>query len=618
LFKKRRKIMYETFGPVVTGNTVEFRLFFPDNTRDPSQYTRGGSPRIQRIQIAGDFQTRIGGNNWDYRNAPEMVRNEHPNGWLYAYEIPELPEGFYHYKFFVTFEDGTTRWCGDPCARHSVGADENAGFIIGGDTTTVNSIPNRLPQKDLVLYELMIDDFTRGYRGDTVPIDAVGDRIDYLEDLGINTVAFMPFTAWPGAGFSWGYDPFLFFSVENQYVHDDSEPLNKLYKLKTLINELHRRNIGVIMDGVFNHVTRGPSPGSGFPYYWLYLNPADSPFIGRFSGGLFFEDLDFNNNCVQQFIFDVCSYWLDEYQLDGIRFDYSLGFYREGDYEHGITRLIRELRNHLEQTGRSNISLNIEHLTDDRYQAINDTNLICATGCWFDQFLLECFNFLRSQNIDPRILRILNSNLDFAPGKGPITYIENHDHATFVNVAGGRSMWWKMQPYAIALLTSPGAVIIHNGQEFGDDNYMPESGPDRVQSRPLNWQYSTDYAGETLRNLYRRLIFIRKNYPALRSANFYPWPYDYSQVNFNAEGYGIDTDRDVVIYQRWGNALDGQTERFIIVINFSNADQFVDIPFPSNGNWEDLLNGTASNVQQNRIYNQRINSNWGRIYYRKG
>ncbi len=610
--------MYEDFGAVVTERRVEFRLFFPDNTRDSSQYTNGGPPRIQRIQIPGTFQSGIGGIDWDYTNAPAMVRNEHPNGWLYTYQINELPEGCYQYKFFVTFENGTSRWCGDPCTRHSEGADENPAFIIGESETTVNPIPNRLPLMDLITYELMIDDLTREYRGNTAPMDAIRNRIDYLEDLGINAIAFMPWTAWPGGSFSWGYDPFLFFSVEDTYIHEEAAPLERHFKLKTLINELHSRNIHVIMDGVFNHVSAGINPGMGFPYHWLYQNPEESPFTGGFEGGLFFEDLDFNNRCAQQFIFDVCRYWLDEYQIDGIRFDYTLGFYRAGDYEHGITRLIFDLRNYFLETNRSNLTLLIEHLTDNRYEAINDTNLICATGCWFDQFLQESFRYVGSQNIDPTIIRILNSNLDFAAGKGPVTYIENHDHATFMNRAGGRSVWWRMQPYAIALLTAPGAVMIHNGQEFGDDHYMPESGPERVQSRPLHWDYSTDTAGVALINLYRRLIQIRSNHPSLRSANFYPWPYDFNHVHFNDEGYGVDVDRDVVIYQRWGSTMDGQTERFIIVINFSGSNQYVDIPFPINGRWEDLLNGGSVSIEQNRLYNQRINSNWGRIYYIRG
>ena len=56
--------MYEKFGAVAQGLRVEFNLFLPDNTRDPSQYVRGGSPRIKQIHVRGDFQGVVGSQNW--------------------------------------------------------------------------------------------------------------------------------------------------------------------------------------------------------------------------------------------------------------------------------------------------------------------------------------------------------------------------------------------------------------------------------------------------------------------------------------------------------------------------------------------------------------------------
>ena len=72
------------------------------------------------------------------------------------------------------------------------------------------------------------------------------------------------------------------------------------------------------------------------------------------------------------------------------------------------------------------------------------------------------------------------------------------------------------------------------------------------------------------------------------------------------------------MFHRFGSATDGQFERFIIVINYSDFDQFVDIPFSVNGRWDDLLNEQSPVVENFRLLNQRINSNWGRIYYKKG
>ena len=595
--------MYEKFGAIVTQKKVEFQLFVPNS----SQYKRGGDPQIQEIRIRGDFQSKIGGKDWEFASAPVMTKNQHPQGWLYTYSINKnLPDGFYQYKYFVTFQNTTTRWITDPCAKWGGCDNENSAFVIGGNTTVVNSITERLPFKDLIIYELMIDNFTAEFRGNRAPVDAIiQDRLDYLQNLGINAIEFMPWTAWPGCDFSWGYNPFQFFSVECRYVNDHATPCDKLFKLKTLINELHARKIHVIMDGVFNHVT------DEFPYRQLYQNPSDSPFIGQFEGGGFFEELDYHNQCTQDFIRDVCAYWFDVYQIDGIRFDYTLGFYNRGNLDQGIGHLISDVKSHLANTGKNNVSLILEHLTDNRFEAINDTNQIGASGCWFDPFMFKSAEYARNGNIDDEILRILDANRDFATNKGPVTYIENHDHSTIIHQAGGRDRWFKTQPAAITLLTSPGAVMLHNGQEFGEDYWLPGSGNGRVVPRALHWNYCQDSVGKSLCYLYQKLIQIRNDHPALRSPNFFP------TVN-HPDGYGAFPDKDVVIYHRFGYSQSGQLERFIIVVNYSDFDQRIDVPFSANGMWDDLLNGCSDYVSNFKLFNQRINSNWGRVYYRRG
>jgi 1,4-alpha-glucan branching enzyme len=614
--------MYETFGAVVADHAVQFRLFFPDAAKDPSQYTSQrnstGLPGIRRIQATGDFQRATGGTNWDPGGAPELTRSDHPGGWLYTLTIPDLPDGFYQYKYFVTFDNGTTRWCGDPCAKYVGGQQENAGFVIGGNHTVVQPLSNRLPFADLILYELMIDDFTAGFRGARAPVDAVKDKIDYLVDLGINAVQFMPWVAWPGGEFSWGYNPFLFFAVENRYVEDPTNSLDRLYRLKTLINQLHARGIHVILDGVYNHVDVGVEPGRGFPYYWLYQNPAESPFIGRFGEAGYFQELNFQNGCVQQFIFDACKHWLDEYQIDGIRFDYTRGFYVPGDADHGITKLVADVRDYLAATSRENVALILEHLTDNRYEAINDTNQICATGCWYDRLFYDVPDYAARAQVQTPLVRVLDTAWDFDDGKGPVTYVENHDHSTLVNRVGGPGWWWKAQPPLLALFTSSGAVMIHNGQEFGDDHYLPGSGAERVRSRPLNWGLLDEPTGRWMLSLHRALVRLRRECPSLRSANYYPRFYDERQTHFNPEGYGVDVDRDVAIYHRWGTAKDGRLERFIVVLNFSAYDQYVDVPFPANGSWEDRLNGWAVDVHDFRLWNHKVHSHWGNVFSRKG
>ena len=169
------------------------------------------------------------------------------------------------------------------------------------------------------------------------------------------------------------------------------------------------------MDGVFNHVNAGWSPGTGFPYHWLYQDPADSPYTGDYGRGDFYEDIDYSNGCAQQLVFDACKYWLDEYQLDGIRFDYTIGYYRPEDPGHGIARIVADLNAHLQSRGRPNVALVLEHLSENRFEAIDVANRIGASGCWLDPFLYEVSRAAAGERADPRLLRALDAARQTSP-----------------------------------------------------------------------------------------------------------------------------------------------------------------------------------------------------------
>jgi pullulanase len=617
--------MYEKFGfGKLPSGKDGFQLFLPTKGPGPSQYTRGSDSNIVKVQVTGDFQKRLGLQPWDPVTAPVMTESAHPQGRLFTFALPDgFPPGYYQYKYIVDFENTARRWVGDPCTKYGGESDDNSAFINGGNDLAVQPLAKQLPWQDLVIYELMLDDFTAGYRNGRVPVEAVIDKLDYLAGFGINAIEFMPWVAWPDYGYSWGYNPAYYFSVENNYITDPAQPLDKLVRLKRLINECHARGIHVILDCVFNHVEKGTET-RGFPYYWLWQNPSDSPFIGLFAGGGYGEDLDFANNCTREFIVDVAKYWVSAFGIDGIRFDYARGFYLPDHPEEGLPRIIADLRSQVPGIEQRPFTYIIEDLPDNRYQAIDDTNKIGATNCWYDRMLWDTQGYARDGRVDSRFVRLLNTNKDFDLGRGPVTYLENHDHSTFTNVVGGRDVWYKMQPYLIALFTCPGAAMIHNGQEFGQSEFMVESdnglpaAQRRVQPRPLRWQESTDGTGSGLRGLIARLAQLRKEHLSLRSPNFYPDYWEESWTGFNGAGFGVDTSKQVVIYHRWGPEAGGATGRFIVVLNCSGYDQWVDIPFSTNGEWRELLNGWVSNISNYRLANERISSNWGRVYYRQG
>jgi 1,4-alpha-glucan branching enzyme len=614
---------------------VAFKLFFPDRNRasqvdlsSPGAIARPltyGHPRIASIQVGGSFQSQLGQTDWDWGTAPALTAAADAEGTFWTYTTPvDLPSDFYEYKYFVTFEDGSTRIVGDPCARYGGTKNQNSAFVIGGSPPGSNVVrplaSPRQPLRDLVVYELMIDDFTDEYRSFRAPLDAVRDKLDYLQnELGINAILFMPWTAWPSGNFSWGYTPHQYFAVEFRYANALNAPAEKLSWLKRLISECHDRGIHVIMDGVFNHVgDSAPYQGvaDGFPYRWFYQDFEDCPYTGSFGGefpGLL--DLDYHNPCTQQYIGDVCFYWMDVFGIDGIRFDNTTNFHIWGD-ERGLPQLADDIRAH---TPDPNFSLTIEHLD---MSAVDVVNRINGTSYWNNELFGRTFDYLWSGQIDGRILGALDNHRGLPGSRVATTYLGNHDHSHVAWQAGAQSNsgsleWYRVQPYAIALLTSPGCPMVQNGQEFAEDYWIMEddrgSGR-RVMPRPLRWGFCQDPIGSQLRRVFNRLIALRKQHAALRSDNFYPANWESWQTQFNPDGYGVDAAKNVVIYHRWGAGHGGAVERFIIVLNFSGQDQRVDLPFSENGAWQDLLNGFSVVVSGFRIPGFVVHANWGNVF----
>jgi 1,4-alpha-glucan branching enzyme len=331
--------------------------------------------------------------------------------------------------------------------------------------------------------------------------------------------------------------------------------------------------------------------------------PEDCPFIGPFGDAGFFQEFNFANSCTDEFIIDICTYWIKNYGIDGIRFDYVRGFYVANDASVGIGEIILYLRKFTEASHLPNISFTLELLTDPRWLGIDQTNTIDADGCWFDPIMWEGIHCVNEGKILGEMMRALDAGRDFANGKSPVVYIENHDHRTITQACGGREQWWVTQPLVIALFTISGAVFIHNGQEFAEQyNFEEEDTPgnQRVQPRPLRWEKSKDAIGQAVYSFYKKLIAIRQQNPVLAG------PYFYS--------YGANAEQGTVIYHRWGDTADGKLERYIIALNFSVFDRVINIPFSENGLWENLLDGNTLQVENYLFDNYTVNSHWGAIF----
>ena len=165
--------------------------------------------------------------------------------------------------------------------------------------------------KDLVIYELLVRDFYS-----TKSLQAVINKLDYLEKLGINAIELMPVTEFDGND-SWGYNPNHFFAYDKAYGN------RNLYK--KFIDECHKRGIAVIIDMVFNHAT-GICPMAKL--YWDgNSTAANNPWFNRVAKHPYnvFHDINHEYEGTRKYFKRVLEYWVEEYHVDGYRMDLTKG-----------------------------------------------------------------------------------------------------------------------------------------------------------------------------------------------------------------------------------------------------------------------------------------------------
>jgi 1,4-alpha-glucan branching enzyme len=196
--------------------------------------------------------------------------------------------------------------------------------------------------------------------------------------------------------------------------------------------------------------------------------------------------------------------------------------------------------------------------------------------------------------------------------KTALQYIENHDHFRFLcNIRtisrdgndllreGDRSLWYKVQPYLIAMMTAKGIPMLWQGQELCENYYVPDGGLGRVvMFRPMRWDYFYDYAGKNTISLVRRLLKLRRRPQFLYGDH---WFYD---------DWGKYQSKGVLLFSR------RQRDAFsLVALNFGDSDQEVTFNFPLAGKYLEELHGQDDfNANAGEERSIIVPSNYGRIW----
>ena len=212
------------------------------------------------------------------------------------------------------------------------------GRLVFEDFDWEDDRPLETPIEELVIYELHVRSFTRHpSSGSRHPgsFAALREKIDYLRELGVNCVELMPVYEFdefensrrhPESGEMlynyWGYSTVNFFAPKAGFAATGRLGM-QVDELKTLVKELHRNGIEVILDVVFNHTAEGNERGPTFSFRGIdnktYYMLTPQGYYYNFSGCG--NTLNCNNPIVRGIVLDCLRYWAAEYHIDGFRFD---------------------------------------------------------------------------------------------------------------------------------------------------------------------------------------------------------------------------------------------------------------------------------------------------------
>ncbi len=212
----------------------------------------------------------------------------------------------------------------------SIVIDES--FDWQGDTR----LDNRLEK--MIIYEVHLKGFTaHGSSGVKYPGTYPGfiEKIPYLKDLGINAVEFLPlhehydedFVVDKGLKNYWGYNTVGFFTPESSYS-TMRYPGCQVDEFKTLVRELHKAGIEVILDVVYNHSGEGNEQGPTLCFrgidnctYYCLSGTAEEPYRRYLDYTGCGNSLNLANSHVIRFVMDSLRYWVEVMHVDGFRFD---------------------------------------------------------------------------------------------------------------------------------------------------------------------------------------------------------------------------------------------------------------------------------------------------------
>jgi len=250
--------------------------------------------------------------------------------------------GGHYYTYTVTTSMGKNEAV-DPYAR-SAGLNGTRGMIVDLDATDPDGWsnepfdnPNVENYTDAQIWEVHIRDFSNKitdskYKGKYLAFTETGLKnknnipvgIDYLKALGVTHVHLLPSFDYASVdeqtsdSFNWGYDPQNYNVPEGSYSTNPEDGAVRVREYKQMVQALHNQGISVVMDVVYNHTFSADSNFNKIVPYYYYRYNADGTLSNGSGCG---NETASDRAMFRRFMVDSVTYWQEEYNLDGFRFD---------------------------------------------------------------------------------------------------------------------------------------------------------------------------------------------------------------------------------------------------------------------------------------------------------
>jgi 1,4-alpha-glucan branching enzyme len=594
---------------IIDNSTVTLVLFDKDKNGNRKDFAH----------VIGDF------NDWTLSNdeKSQMFRDESSGVWWITLSNLD-PNKEYAFQYYIGKSGGETFRVADPYSRKILDPD-NDKYISSATYPHLKPYPEKaigivsvfqtksesynwqvtdfeIPDRDnLVIYEMLLRDFS-----ETGDINGALGKLDYLESLGVNAIELMPVQEFDGND-SWGYNPVFFFAMDKAYGTD------RMYK--EFIDECHKRGIAVILDVVYNHAT-GANPYARM--WWDTSNnktSVENPFFNVNAPHPYSVFHDFNHDAqidgkfiVRDFVKRNLLFLLEEYNIDGFRFDLTKGFTQKNstessasNYDASRVAILKEYNNAIKEVN-PNAYVILEHFADDREETelSNEGMMVWRNMNW--QYGQSAMGY----KDDSGFTRTYYGTV--RPTNSLVSYMESHDEErlAYKQVTWGNGIiktslsarMSQLATNAAFFFTVPGPKMIWQFGELGYDISIDQNG--RTGKKPIKWDYLEVSERNSLLKTYSTLINLRMDHPELFNST--------ATLDWRVTPTFWEQGRFITL------SSFGSSKQVVVIANFTNEVITVPYTFPRYGVWYNYMDQSETIDVTSTNLNIDVPANSFKIY----